>query len=244
MRIEVSELLDEGARQMTEVTEDIFAVGDSPKLVVSNEVGDVTVASGAEGQISVQGDLEHADRLDYSVRQERGTIYVEAKRKKVGLLRKVVGPQARADISATVPHKTVVKLETVFGDVEVREVEGSCELSTINGKVLIEAARGDFKASTVNGTVNMEDVEGSFEASTVNGGIAFSGQMTPGSRNTFATVNGEVRVNLEGNTRVQVTASAVNGSFSSEPRAAGGGPEDGRKADLAVSTVSGSITVE
>ena len=69
---------------MVDVIEDTFSVEGESRLVVANEVGDIDVASGEGGAIGIRSTLDEADRTDYQVRQEGGTVYVEAKRKRTG----------------------------------------------------------------------------------------------------------------------------------------------------------------
>ena len=230
---------------MPEVMEDSFAVHDKPRLVVANEIGDVLVSSGPDGVVSIQATIEPAGTIDYKVRQDGGTISVEAKRKKSGgLLQKTFGPRGRADISVEVPRRVAAEIATVLGDVRLRDVEGSGKLATVNGKLVVDRVQGDFECSVVNGSLVMDDVTGSFQASTVNGGISFAGEMAPGSKNGFETVNGQVRVKLRTGTRVNVSATTVNGGFSNKPPDTAGGVQTAEPAELSVSTVNGSVTVE
>ena len=226
-----------------EIIEDTFTIGDSPKLIVENESGDVTVESGPDGTIEVQAGLEHAERLDYDVRLEGGTIRVVAKKKKTGALSNVFGRGGRADISVIVPRSTKTELKTVAGDVELRGVESSGKLSTVNGKVLLYDVEGSYEGSTVNGKVTMDNVKGRFRGSAVNGAIAFSGELAPGGENELTTVNGSVTATLEGSTKVVVEASALNGSYTSEMSAREGDSTDVEEATLTITTVNGSVTV-
>jgi DUF4097 and DUF4098 domain-containing protein YvlB len=227
---------------MPEIVEDSFAVQDEPRLVVDIEAGDVVVSPGPEQVVRIRASMERPETVDYKVRQDGGTIFVEAKRKKTGgLLPKVFGPQGRSDISVTVPRRVETRLGTVRGDVRLRDTVGSGKLSTVNGKLLVENAEGDFECSVVNGKLEMDNVTGAFKASTVNGRISFTGDLAPGSKNSFSTVNGDVRVRLGGLVKVNVKATTVNGSFSSEPPDVAPGTQ---AAELSVSTVNGSVAVE
>lgn len=225
---------------MPELIEDSFAVDGVPRLEVANEVGDVLVSSGPDGVVSIQATIEQPDTVDYEVQRDGGTISVEAKRKDRGDL----GHRGRADISVEVPHRLVVEIATVVGDVRLSDVEGSGTLATINGKLVVDSVKGDFECSVVNGSLVMDAVTGSFNASTVNGRISFAGEMAPGSKNGFETVNGEVRVKLRAGTRVNVSATTVNGGFSNNPPDIPGGVHTAEPAELSVSTVNGSVTVE
>ena len=225
---------------MVEVIEDTFHVESGAKLVVSNEVGDVDVVPAEDATIDIRATLDHADRTDYRVRQEGGTVYVKA-RKKSGLVARAFGKEGRVDIAVKVPKRTEVDLGTVVGDLELRDVVGASKLSTVNGQVMVHGVEGELNASVVNGRLALKDVKGRFEASTVNGGIEFEGEVVLGSKNKLSTVNGGVHVVVQGRTRLDVEASTVNGSRSIGERAT---EDDRGEAHLQVSTVNGSIKVE
>ena len=62
----------------TETRDDTFSVGAAPKIVVSNDNGQIDVVTGNEGTVNVKATIRRPDDVEYSVVQEGDTIRVEA----------------------------------------------------------------------------------------------------------------------------------------------------------------------
>ena len=63
----------------TETRDDTFSVGAAPKIVVSNDNGQINVVTGNEGTVNVRAIIRRPDDVEYGVVQEGDTIRVEAR---------------------------------------------------------------------------------------------------------------------------------------------------------------------
>ena len=254
-----------------DTTDDVFAVGQSPKLIVSSDNGRIIVNAGDDGEIRVQARLRNPSRIDYRVTQDGDTIRVEARQKKKASLFGFHGMNASVEITVTVPRNTNVELDSSNGRIELTEVENSGTLESSNGSISMKSVKGDFEATTrnsaielhnaecsatlrtSNGRISMEDVKGSFEAQTQNGAISFSGVFIPGSDNQMKTSNGGVHIKLQGTPSLKIDAANSNGSITNglpdmaasieEKNHLVGTIGDG-EARLVIQTSNGSVSIE
>jgi DUF4097 and DUF4098 domain-containing protein YvlB len=102
-----------------------------------------------------------------------------------------------ARFNVTIPPGVTAALETVNGDVTVRDLDGDLDLETVNGKVEAQGVRRSLEAHTVNGNLVAEAVA------------------APGSLIELQTVNGAVTLTLPREARFDVSASTMHGSISS-----------------------------
>jgi DUF4097 and DUF4098 domain-containing protein YvlB len=113
---------------------------------------------------------------------------------------------ARFDV--TVPPGVTASLETVNGDVTVRNLDGDLELRTVNGAIEARGVRRSLQGETVNGNVLVDAAAVPREASVA-----------------LETVNGSVTLTLPKDARFDFSASTLHGSIASTfalpPRAAG-----------------------
>ena len=251
--------------------DDVFAVGESPKLTVNGENGRIIVNSGDDGEIRVQARLRNPSRIDYHVTQDGDTVRVEARQKRKASLFGFHGMNTNIEITVTTPRNTNVELNTSNGRIELTGVENSGKLESSNGSISMKSVKGDFEATThnstielhdaegsatlrtSNGRISMENVKGDFEAQTQNGAISFSGEFSPGSDNQIKTSNGSVRVKLQGTPSLKIDATTSNGSITSklsdmaasidEKNHLVGTIGDG-EAQLVIQTSNGAVSIE
>ncbi len=103
-----------------------------------------------------------------------------------------------ARFNVTIPPGVTAALETVNGDVTVKDIDGDLDLKTVNGKVEARGVRRSLEAHTVNGNLIAEAVAA-----------------PPGSAIELQTVNGGVTLTLPRDARFDVSASTMHGSISS-----------------------------
>jgi hypothetical protein len=214
----------------TETRDGTFSVGTAPKIVVSNDNGQIDVVTGNEGIVNVKATIRRPDDVEYGVVQEGDTVRVEA-RVSSGW---GFGTDAGADITITLPADTNVELHTSNGGIEVVNIHNSGKLRTANGMI------------------SLENVKGEFEVDTSNGNIDFRGEMTAGGMNQLTTSNGSVEVTLLGEPSVKLDATTRNGEIicklpimateSGVKRLVG--VVGGGDADLVIKTSNGSVTVQ
>ena len=212
----------------TETRDDTFSVGTAPKIVVSNDNGQIDVVTGNEGTVNVKATIRRPDDVEYGVVQEGDTVRVEAR------VRSVFGIDAGAEIIVTLPADANVDLRTSNGGIKVVDIQNSGKLRTFNGRI------------------SLENVKGEFEVNTSNGDIDFRGEMTAGGMNRLTTFNGSVEVTLLGEPSVKLDATTSNGEIICKlPIVATEtgvnrlvGVVGGGDAVLAIETSNGSITVQ
>lgn len=138
---------------------------------------------------------------------------------------------------------------TTGREVEVTAVK-RLEARTVNGEIVARGLDAETEAYTVNGSIAVETRSWA-TASTVNGSItARMGRTDWSGENGFETVNGGITLDLPAGTSLQVDASTVNGSMSTDfpltirgkwgPRRMSGTIGEGGRI-LSLSTVNGSL---
>ncbi len=196
----------------TEVRDDSFTVGESPRILVNSSNGYIIVNPGVDGAVRVQTTISKPDGLEYIATQEGNTIRVEADERDSGIFH--FGESPGADIEITAPSNTRVELRTINGSVEVYGMHQSGTVRTTNGSILMDDVTGKFNVSTTSGTVAIRQASGTFDVETVNGRIDFAGEISPGGNNRMTTSNGSVEIKLQGTPSVKLDASSGNGSVT------------------------------
>ena len=257
----------------TSMRDDTFAVGDNPRLVVRGFNGRIRVHAGEPGSIRVRAKLKKPHGLKYSAVQEGDLVTVEAKpdQQSEGFLHGFSRQHSGANIEVTVPVATSVDLATSNGPVELQGTEGGGAVQTKNGPIRVENFRGDLNATTknapitvktlsgsaelatVNSRVSIEDAHGRFDARTTNGSIKFQGSIAPGNDNRLSTSNGNIKVALDAEPSLKLTAATVNGRVRCEIPGFVAAVEKRHKlqgtvgegeAELIAKTVNGSIAIQ
>ena len=235
----------------TEARDDSFAVGESPRVIVSSSNGYIIINSGADGVVRVQTTIRKPDDLDYVATQEGNTIRVEADEKDSGIFN--FGESPGADIEITAPSNTRVELRTINGSVEVYGMHQSGTVRTTNGSILMDDVTGKFNVSTTSGTVAIRQASGTFDVKNINGRIEFDGEVGPGGNNRMTTVNGSVEIKLQGTPSVEIDASTRNGFVTTRLPILTTSPGDERHlvgtigagdAELFVRTSNGSVMIQ
>ena len=203
-----------GSGGSTEIRDDSFVVGHSPRLVVSSDNGRVIVNSGPDRSVSVKATLRKSNDIEYQITQVGDVISVRAKTDDGGIFN--FGESPGADIEITTPSNTAVELRSSNGSVEVYGIQESGTLRTTNGKIVLDNVSGDFNIVTTNGGVAITQAIGSFDVETKNGRIKFDGKLTSGGSNRLTTTNGNVEIKLQGTPSVKLDASTSNGSVNTE----------------------------
>jgi len=103
-----------------------------------------------------------------------------------------------AKFDVTIPPGVTAILQTVNGEVRVRDLDGDLELQSVNGKVEARGVRRSIEAQTVNGNVFVE-----------------AAALPPAASFELGTVNGGVTLTLPKDARFDLSASTMHGSISS-----------------------------
>jgi hypothetical protein len=107
-------------------------------------------------------------------------------------------------------------LITAGGHIEVGDVGGDLLAKTAGGHISTGKVNGKVKANTAGGHISIDQATGSIDAVTVGGGVTarFAGQPKEDSR--LETSAGSVEVEIAGNVKLNVDASAFNGRVYSD----------------------------
>ena len=209
-----------------------FTVQAEPRIEVNNFSGRVEITGGAaEGEVQVDADLLHPDRVDYTVRQDGDTICVEARPSGRRSLFGWLPFNRGAHITISLPRRADLEVNNSNGRVSVRNVEGSGSLRTSNGRIVAEELNGVFNLATSNSRIESRHLTGRYEITTSNGRITvcgaageykletsngqirFDGELENGSDNSFTTSNGSITAALGADPDVRLSAATSKGSI-------------------------------
>jgi hypothetical protein len=175
------------------------------RLEVVNVNGRIQVAGGDGNTISVtaekigKGSTPEAakdglQRLEIREDASPDRVRIETRRPTGAGMFNRGGGEVRYTIR--VPGGTHLKLETVNGGIEVRNVQGRTEASTTNGGIVARGLAGPVEASTTNGGIDVE-----VEA------VAADGIR-------MECTNGGLRLRLPKDARADVSARITNGGIT------------------------------
>ena len=289
--LDVASLVDDGVNMVTNTVERLtvdiedaidcsdsefdsrkFTVVGEPRIEVDNHCGRVEVRGGsADGEVRVDAELLHPDRVEYTARQEGDTIKVEARpsgrRSFFGWL-----PFNRgARITVSSPRRADLEVNSSNGRVSVRNVEGSGSIRTSNGRIVAEDLSGAFGLTTSNSRIESKRLSGQYDMTTSNGRVVvaggtgeysietsngrirFEGELEPGSGSSFKTSNGSIVASLGTEPDVRLDAATSNGSIrclrqldsvDTDSKRRVEGTIGGGRASLRLRTSNGSITID
>lgn len=161
-------------------------------------------------------------------------------------------------------------IETVSGDVELRDIRGRLEgettsgdvrldngaltgarLQTVSGDVRLSGVDGAIAVATTSGDITVQDAaRGTLALGTTSGGVEYEGGLAPGE-SRVSTISGDVELRLPADGGFRLDASTVSGEISNDfaleglqqdRRALRGTAGDGA-ATLSVQTTSGDISI-
>lgn len=190
-----------------------FAVDELAKLYVENVNGNVVVNSWDKKEIYIKAnvvakDKEQLDNTFVKIDKIGNDIKVDIKYSEErydsfwSFIRylKNLGRHSKSnvDIHVNMPKRIdLVKINTVNGDVNVREVDATLKVETVNGEIELSNVGKGVKAETVNGSIEVilnqlnEDVN-------------------------LETVNGRIKLYLPSDAKANVHAENINGSIKTD----------------------------
>ncbi len=197
-----------------------FEVGAGGSLVLNTSVGDVTLNTWGQNQVSVEVfgiDEEEVARLsmtqsgnvvhvDFRPEESSGDVHFEINiPSRFDVQLKTAGGDIRivGTLTGTVTGSTAggditvgdlngkVSLKTSGGDVTAGAVQGDVELKTAGGDIRLTSADGDVIVGTSGGDVVVGDVGRSLKATTAGGDVRVG---DVGGEASLTTAGGDVRV--------------------------------------------------
>jgi DUF4097 and DUF4098 domain-containing protein YvlB len=97
-----------------------------------------------------------------------------------------------------VPPGVTAELQTVNGDVRVKDIDGELDLESVNGSIEVRGARRGLSLQTVNGSID-----------------AVAQTLAPGADASLQSVNGNVTLTLPKEAHFEFAASTMNGTVLS-----------------------------
>ena len=138
-----------------------------------------------------------------------------------------------------VPPGVTAELQTVNGDVRVRDCDGELKLESVNGKIEARGVRESLEANTVNGRIDaiVQAVpdDGSFALQSVNGTVALTLPKEAKFDVTASTMNGTI---------VSTFPLPVRAVETAEPPRGSKGPKGGHEKRVIVRTDEGDTAVD
>ncbi len=145
---------DVGFSRVEERSEQAFTVEEAPQLRVDNFAGDVTVQSGAGGQIRVvvtksAMNSDALNRINVDLREDDDGVRIETSHPGINTNMSV-------DFEISVPADARLDLRTGAGNVEVDDVEGEISAHTGAGNVRVQGTSAPVALETGAGNINYE----------------------------------------------------------------------------------------
>lgn len=138
-----------------------------------------------------------------------------------------------------VPDTTRLDIQSISGDLHIRNVTGDGSLTTTSGDIRAENTQGHLAVKTTNGDIRLDQHQGALAIETVNGDVELKGgqarDVTASSINgdlTLEGVSGKLMVNtISGEVRVddaqevQLNVESTNGDLDFRGSLASNGPQ-------------------
>jgi hypothetical protein len=218
-------------------TDTNIALEASATVEIIGRTGDVTVRGANDRQLRVQqaGDAQVQVRgggralvLDATGSRSRGSeaLDITLPRGTALIVRTQTGDISVRGVGADVEVRTTsgnvtvddaarVRIETVAGDVSLRNVRDGARVNATSGDVELVSVTGDVEVSGTSSTVLLRDVDSRrVDVKVVSGDVRWTGPFAESGRYAFSAHSGDVRFVLPRNTRATLDVRTLNGNLS------------------------------
>lgn len=139
------------------MTTQTFEISEKAQITVKECLGSLTVKGGDMSAVTVKT----SDTEETAVIQEGDTLVI----------------RARSDCQVLCPANAVLTIDSVHGDLKVKDIQGDLVISSVNGDAslrevgptTIESVAGDLRARNVSGNLAVESVAGDARLDIVSG---------------------------------------------------------------------------
>lgn len=189
-------------REVREEINQVYEVGRSARLSLSNLNGDARVTGWDRGTIEVKatkratGGRERLDDAVVHFNLENDHLRIEVEYEDNDRWNDVF---VEVDFEIRVPRTTAIdEVELVNGGVEIRSLTGDVEASSVNGNVDGSQLEGEVRLAAVNGDVSLTEVKGDedIRLSSVNGSVSIVLPQGVNAKLSASTVHGDIRGEL------------------------------------------------
>ena len=182
-RVERYQRRDERASEVERITR-TMRLGSTGEIEASNISGDIVVTRGGGNDVVIEivktgrGRTAEEARamlplVEVDVSERAGRVEIRSRYPQRDDMRRRNWRNINVDVAfnITAPERARVIVNTVSGDISVRDIKGDVSLETISGDVRIANAGRVSKAKTASGDVEIVDttIDGLIDAATISG---------------------------------------------------------------------------
>ena len=198
--------------------------------------GSINVEGWDRDEVSLEAEIleKREGDIAFSAESKDGLVEIMAEQKNRRTFALTFGQSNGVSYTLRIPSKSVARLKTSNGRVEVREIDSDVYANTSNGRITAERIGGTARLETRNGSIRAEAVAGGLVAATSNGNNEAKGVR---GNVDLRTSNGRIEVrDVLGNADVNTSngalvAELIGGDLK-------GGTRNGR---IEIQKVSGAI---
>lgn len=243
-----------------------YQVGVRPELTVSNlHSGDISVHSHDEQVVRIRvnkyGSLRALDEMPFEVTQEGSALHLRPKGRyqtssvdyRIEVPRDCSVRLSGINPDIEVEGTSGVNVETVGGDVRVKDISGDCSIRTVSGDIAGSRLVGILNAHTTSGdTIVTESQLRRFSLHSISGDFSIETSLSLREHYLASTTSGDVRLLLSGDTGVTVLMKTFSGEVVSDlptevlkfSKRNWQGRINGGGAQLEMSSMSGDLFIE
>lgn len=166
--------------------------------------GDVTVTGTTSNEVRVKVRLTGRDSEDLDVQTRESSSGVEVTSRYDGDRRSY---NANADIEVEVPSQYNVSVDTMGGEIAIKQVEGRFSGKTMGGEITLSNLKGDADLTTMGGDIDVTDSELDGSVHTMGGDVVL--------RNVGGSLKGST---MGGNVREEGSTGSKTSSGKGEKR--------------------------
>jgi DUF4097 and DUF4098 domain-containing protein YvlB len=164
--------------EVEEKTENTYPLDRDGKVYVENVSGDIIVKSWQKNEIKILArkaarDRNLFDKVHININRTDSNIRI------ITRYDKPAGMYQSADVSVYydifIPDRAQLRIKTVSGNVEAREIGGPVEAETISGKIDIVSAGQGVKCKSISGLIYLDGISGGASLKTTSGKITADG---------------------------------------------------------------------
>ncbi len=154
--------------------EKTYDLNKNGKVYLKNISGNITITSWDKDVIKINAHKIARDEADLSnttinIHDADGSISIITKhQKKLSLSR---SKHVSVHYTLIIPSQTQIKVETVSGNIDAREIGGFLETRSISGEIKIVGAYNGVKSKSISGNIYLEEVAGNIDQRTTSGEI-------------------------------------------------------------------------
>jgi DUF4097 and DUF4098 domain-containing protein YvlB len=218
--------------EQTERSVKTVRIGSKGELDISNISGDIVITRGGGNEVtieitktsrgrSVQDARELLQLVEVSINERAGRAEVRTHYPRDDDRRNRRNVNVSVAFTVTAPAGTRVTVESISGNISVRDIRGEAALKTTSGNIAVANGGYVAKAASISGSVEITgaEIEGALNASSVSGNVIV--RKIKGARLDLGSVSGNVV--FEDIECDRVSGQSTSGNLSYTGRLVSGG---------------------